>query len=75
VAVNDLGLLGTAEIYGATLIALAAPALALSGRLDDQPAETTPQEPTPPGTAVAAAAEGCGGYEELKRVAHSRRRR
>jgi hypothetical protein len=35
VAVNDLGLRETAEIYGASLIGLAALALALSGRLDE----------------------------------------
>jgi MFS family permease len=53
-AVTDLGLRETAEIYGATLIALAALALALSGRLDD----ATTAEPVPSVVPVAAARAG-----------------
>jgi MFS family permease len=40
VAVTEIGLKDTAEIYGATLIAIAALALALSGNLDERPDPT-----------------------------------
>jgi MFS family permease len=57
VAVTDLGLRETAEIYGASLIGLAALALALSGRLDEVPA----REPIPSAVAVSGYPEGCRG--------------
>lgn len=47
IAVTDLGLRETAEIYGAALIALAVLALALSGGLDELPANG--DEPERPG--------------------------
>jgi MFS family permease len=56
-AVADLGLRETAEIYGGTLIALAALALALSGRLDDVPR----REPIPSAVVAGAHAEGGRG--------------
>jgi hypothetical protein len=59
VAVTYLGLRETAEIYGATLVGLAALALVLSGRLEEQAAAQP--EPAAPGAAVAAVAEGCRG--------------
>lgn len=59
-AVTDLGLRET-EIYGGILMALAVLALAVSGRLDDQPAGRAPRGPAPSGSAVAAVAEGCRG--------------
>jgi MFS family permease len=57
VAVSDLGLRETAEIYGGVLIALAALALVLSGNLDDSPAEVA----VPSGAADAGCVEGSGG--------------
>jgi len=56
-AVSDLGLRETAEIYGASLIGLAALALALSGRLDD----VTARERIPSAVPVGAHAEGSRG--------------
>jgi MFS family permease len=56
-AVTDLGLRETAEIYGVSLIGLAALALALSGRLDDG----VTREPIPSAVAVSGYPEGCRG--------------
>jgi MFS family permease len=55
--VPDLGLRETAEIYGASLIGLAALALALSGRLDD----VAIGEAIPSAVAVGARPEGTRG--------------